>query len=93
MVVVSAASVPERDGAKRIFAKLHQMQKWFGRLVMIWVDGGYSGVDFMEWVMDTYRWVIEVVKRPEFSKGFILLPKRWVVERTFGWFNWCRRSL
>ena len=45
----------------------------------------------MKWVMGTYRWILEVVPRPTDTKGFILLPKRWVVERSFGWFNWCRR--
>lgn len=45
----------------------------------------------MKWVMDTYRWILEVVRRPTDAKGFVLLPRRWVVERSFGWFNWCRR--
>ncbi|WP_449657995.1 transposase [Anabaenopsis elenkinii] len=37
------------------------------------------------------HWVLQVVRRPVNTKGFVLLPKRWVVERSFGWFNWCRR--
>jgi transposase len=41
--------------------------------------------------MDTYHWVLQVVRRPVNTKGFVLLPKRWVVERSSGWFNWCRR--
>ena len=41
--------------------------------------------------MDTYRWVLETIKRSDSMKGFVLLPKRWVVERTWGWLNWCRR--
>jgi transposase len=45
----------------------------------------------MRWVMDTYHWVLEVVCRPVNTKGFVLLPKRWVVEGSFDWFNWCRR--
>ena len=61
------------------------------RLVSICVDAGYQGEQFMRWVMDTYRWILTVVKRPAFTQGFVLLPKRWVVERSFGWFNWCRR--
>jgi transposase len=91
VVVVSAASVPERAGAKLVFAKLHGMRQNFRRLALIWVDGGYEGVDFMRWVMDCYSWVLETVKRSDQAKGFVLLPKRWVVERTFGWWNWCRR--
>ena len=61
------------------------------RLVSICVDAGYQGEQFMRWVMDTYRWILTVVKRPAFTPGFVLLPKRWIVERTFGWLNWCRR--
>ncbi len=41
--------------------------------------------------MDTYRWILETIKRLEAAKGFVLLPKRWVVERTWGWLNWSRR--
>ena len=61
------------------------------RLYTVWVDGGYDGNPFLRWVMDTCRWLVQVVLRPHERKGFVLLPKRWVVERTFGWFNWCRR--
>jgi transposase len=57
----------------------------------IWMDGGYRGEDFIHWVMDVFRWIVEIVLRPLEKKGFVLLPKRWVVERTFGWLNWCRR--
>lgn len=91
MVVVTAANVNDRDGARRLFEKLYQIRQGFPRLVRIWVDGGYSGEEFMRWVMDTYRWILEVVLRPQTAQGFEVLPKRWVVERTFGWFNWCRR--
>jgi transposase len=45
----------------------------------------------MKWVMDTYRWILETVMRSDQQKGFKILPRHWVVERTFGWFNWCRR--
>ena len=61
------------------------------RLYLIWVDGGYSGSPFLIWVMDAFRWVVQVVLRPEQAEGFVLLKKRWVVERTFGWLNWYRR--
>jgi putative transposase len=91
MVVVTAASLPERDGARKVLEKMHQVRQWFTRLCVIWVDGGYSGNDFMKEMMDRFRWVIEVIKRPDYAKGFVLLPKRWVVERTFGWFTFCRR--
>jgi transposase len=45
----------------------------------------------MKFVMDTFRLALEVVLRSDTAKGFELLPRRWVVERTFGWWNWCRR--
>jgi transposase len=45
----------------------------------------------MMWVMDFCHWIVQVVLRPLEHKGFVLLPKRWVVERTFGWLSWCRR--
>jgi putative transposase len=91
VVVVSAASVPERQGAQLVLAKLHQIREHFPRLARIWVDAGYEGQDFMRWVIDSYRWILEVVKRSDGAKGFVVLPRRWVVERTFGWFNWFRR--
>lgn len=49
------------------------------------------GEDFLHWVMDTFLWILEVVLRPEGAKGFVLLPKRWILERTYGWLHWCRR--
>ncbi len=57
----------------------------------VWVDGGYRGQDFAHWVIDIYRWLWSVVTRHQEQKGFVVLPKLGKVERTFGWFNWCRR--
>lgn len=91
LVVVSAASVPDREGANLVCAKLDLMRGKFPRLVRIWVDGGYEGKNFMRSVMDTYRLILETIKRSDTTKGFVLLPRRWVVERTFGWFHWHRR--
>lgn len=54
------------------------------RLHTIWMDGGYRGENFMRWVMDVFRWIVEIVLRPLEKRGFVLLPKRWVVERTLG---------
>ena len=54
------------------------------RLVCIWVDTGYQGEGFRKWVMDTYRWILEVMRRPTDTKSFVLLPRRWVVERSNG---------
>ena len=90
-VKVTAASVPEREGGKQVLEAVYQMATMVARLFLIWVDGGYSGLPFAKWAMDRFRWVIQVVLRPEQTKGFVLLKKRWVVERTFGWLNWYRR--
>lgn len=91
MVVVTAASVPERVGAKLVFARLALVRAWVQRLVVIWVAGGYAGQDFMHSVMDTYRWIVQAVLRHDGVKGFVPIAQRWKVERTFGWLNWCRR--
>lgn len=90
-VVVSAASVGEREGGKRVLKRVKRMDKAGARLHTIWVDGGFDGAPFMQWVMDTCRWIVQVVLRPEQTKGFVLLKKRWVVERTFGWLMGSRR--
>jgi len=90
-VVVSAASVGEREGGKRVLKRLKRMDKAGARLHTIWADGGFDGAPFMQWVMDTCRWIVQVVLRPEQTKGFVLLKKRWVVERTFGWLMGSRR--
>ena len=89
-VVVTAASVQERDGAKRLLGCLRH---GYTRLRCIWADGAYAG--FLEtWValLRRYRKVRwEIVKRSDRLKGFVVLPKRWIVERTFGWFYKYRR--
>ena len=87
MVVVHAASVQDRDGAKLVF---EQVRSSFGRLKLIWADGGYAG-KFVVWVESVCGWVLEIVKRSDDTKGFKVLPRRWVVERTFGWLGRYRR--
>ena len=87
IAVVTAACVSERDGARLVFAAIRGR---FPRLLWIWVDAGYAGAEFAIWVMQTYHWILRVVRRPQQVKGFVKLPVRWRVERTFGWLNWCR---
>jgi len=72
-VLVTAASVGEREGGKQVLKRVEQMHKMC-RLT-IWVDGGFDGVPFMQWVMDVCRWVVQVVLRPE-TKG-LCCSKRW----------------
>lgn len=90
-VLVTAADVPEREGGQQVLETVKQMGHKVSRLYLVWVDGGYSGNPFLQWAMDTLHWVVMVVLRPEQTKGFVLLKKRWIVERTFGWLNWFRR--
>jgi len=90
-VFVTAASVGERKGGKRVLKRVKRMGSKVARLTTIWVDGGFDGAPFMMWVMDVCRWIVQVVLRPEQTKGFTVLKKRWVVERTFGWLMGCRR--
>ena len=90
-VLVTAANVPEREGGKQVLKKVKHMNQKISRLTTIWVDSGFDGMTFMQWVMDFYRWVVRVVLRPKEHKGLVLIPKRWVVERTFGWLMGYRR--
>jgi transposase len=91
MVVVTAANVSDQQGARLIFERIRAVPERLRRLALIWVDGTYEGVDFAKWVKELYFWVLQTIKRSDDAKGFILLPKRWVVERTWGWLNWSRR--
>src|SRR5215471_5787475 len=86
-VLVTAASVSDPAGARLLFARLGGACK---KLRLIWVDGTYRG-QLVEWVAQRMRFVLRVTLRPEGAKGFVLLPRRWVVERTFGWLNQSRR--
>lgn len=90
-VFVTAANVGEREGGKQVLHRVKQMGQAVSRLHTIWADGGFDGDPFMQWTMDVCRWIIQVVLRPDQTKGFVLLKKRWVVERTFGWLVGCRR--
>jgi transposase len=88
-VAVTPASTPERDGAQTV---LRQVLGWFTWLRLLWVDGGYSGDAFAQWVKELRpKLKVEVVKRSDDTSGFKVLPHRWVVERTFGWLMRHRR--
>ena len=88
-VVVHAANIQDRDGAKLVFAKAKLSGPW-PRLKRVWADSGYAG-KLIAWVDSCCQWILEIVKRNDDVKGFKLLPKRWVVERTFSWLSNCRR--
>jgi transposase len=91
MVVVTAANISDQEGARTIFKRMGAVPERIRRLVLVWVDGTYDGADFRKWTKETYYWMLETIKRSDDVKGFKLLPKRWVVERTWGWLNWSRR--
>ena len=110
-VVVHAASVQDRDGAKLVIEKVSHIlprlrliprkirspkQRQSALCLAIsatifrWADGGYAG-QLVEWVRDLCHWVLEIVKRSDDVKGFQVLPRRWVVERTLAWLGRYRR--
>lgn len=91
MVVVTAANVSDQSGAKTLFARLKTHKRWLERLFLIDTDGTRCGSSlsrgeaFVKWAFDTYDWILEAVLRTDNQKGFRVVPKRWLVERTFGW--------
>lgn len=87
-VMVHSARIQERRGLKFLLFKIRHR---FPRLSLIWADGGYDGQPLQVWMQRWFKWVIEVVKRNQDTKGFEVLPRRWVVERTFAWFGRYRR--
>jgi len=88
-VAVTPASTPERAGAQLL---LGRVLGWFTWLRILWVDGGYTGELFARWVQRLRpKLAVTVVKRSDATVGFKVLPRRWVVERTFGWLMRQRR--
>lgn len=89
--VVHSASVQDRAGAKLVLSGLHER---FPLVGLVWVDGGYvNSVDhsLVSWAATQHNLEIVAVPRNADVKGFQVLPRRWVVERTFGWLSRCRR--
>lgn len=85
-VVSHSAAMQDRDGAEHLFGLYHQQ---FPELQKVWADGSYTG-DIREFIKDSYDITLEVVEKQPDQKGFVLLPRRWVVERTFAWLGRCR---
>ncbi len=82
-VAITTADVTERAGAQKL---LEQVLGWFTWLRVLCVDGGYAGAAFAQWVKELRpKLAVEVVKRSDTNTGFDVLPRRWIVERTFGW--------
>lgn len=82
-LVIQPANLQDRIGAKAVFTKAKQK---LTRLQKVWADGNYTGV-LIDWVKKQCHWDLEIVYKPEGIKTFDVLPKRWLVERTFSWLN------
>lgn len=93
-VLVVGANTTEKSGAQLLLTKIHAteyLMKLCKKIKLVWADGGYQGDDLAIWVAQLLNWVWQVVKRNDNIKGFVVIPKRWVVERTFGWLSFNRR--
>jgi putative transposase len=89
-VTVTSASVDDAAGVPPLFAQV--APETVPRLTKVWADAKYHNYGLKSWLAkERPAWDLEVVSRPAGAKGFVLLPKRWVVERTFSWTDRCRR--
>ena len=86
-VLVTSAAVQDRDGARLLLQNLAGFCK---KLRLIWIDGAYRG-PLVDWVAETFSFRLRPVLRPKGQKGFVVLARRWVVERTFAWLGYHRR--
>ncbi len=86
VVMVTAACVQDRDGARPL---LERARREFPGLRLVWVDGGYAG-RLVAWAASLLKIAVTVVAKPAGQRGFEVLPRRWVVERTFAWLTKCR---
>ena len=86
-VAVHPADIQDRDGARLV---LQRLVGRFPRLQLIWADGAYGG-KLVAWAQKIAGWRLELVRRPVHQRTFQVLPRRWIVERTFGWLNLQRR--
>ena len=87
-VVVTAANIDDRVGAQLL---AYQVQAKFRQLKYLWADSGYRGAKWQEWFQWFCGWMFEIVKRSDPTPRFLVVPRRWVVERTFAWFDRYRR--
>lgn len=86
-VVVHAADWQDQEGAHCVLHRLRTLS----RLKVVFGDSAYGRCDLPAWTLATFGWILQTVLRPVAAKGFVALPKRWIVERTFAWLGRCRR--
>jgi putative transposase len=86
-VLVHSADIQDCHGAPAV---LWRLKGRFPRLQLIWADAGYAG-KLVDWTRRICHWTLEIVRRRDEAQGFEVLPRRWVVERTFGWLGRYRR--
>ncbi|WP_306356630.1 MULTISPECIES: IS5 family transposase [unclassified Nocardia] len=89
VVYVTAASVQDRDAARTALGRLRQI---FDTITLVWADGIYTG-KLVAWAKTALALTLEIVKRSDDVAGFVVLPRRWVVERTFSWISRRRRCV
>lgn len=87
-VVIHSAGIQDRDGAALVLDKIRNRFPW---LELVWADNGYNAWQVEAAVAKVPVLRLEIVKRSDDLKGFVVLPRRWVVERTFSWFGRNRR--
>ncbi|WP_264484376.1 IS5 family transposase [Mesorhizobium sp. PAMC28654] len=86
--IVHTADIQDRDGAPEVLASIRESFPW---LRHVFADGGYAGEKLQTALRGKGGWTLEIIKRSDAAKGFVLLPRRWLVERTFAWFGRNRR--
>jgi transposase len=87
-LIVHPARVQDRDGAPLVLASIRARYPW---LRHVFADAGYAGRKLKAPLVPMGRWTLQIIRRSDAAKGFELLPRRWVVERTLAWLNRCRR--
>jgi transposase len=85
---IHAADIQDRDGAIGVLSSIRLLYPWLRHL---FADGGYSGDKLRQALRKIGQWSVAIIKRSDQAKGFEVLPRRWVVERTFAWLGRCRR--
>jgi putative transposase len=90
IVLVTAANLQDRSAARLLLAALHTAHRTIRR---VWADGGYTSTALVDWAKTTLHITFDIVKKIVGQTRFIVLPRRWVVERTFSWITQARRNV